>query len=96
MRYSQIIYSGHAIRQMFKRMISKSDVLEAINRGEIIVDYPDDAPYPSYLVLGFINKSPLHVVLASDWENKTGIVVTAYVPDSKLWTDDFKSRRNKT
>ena len=35
------------------------------------------------------------MVFAIDGENKTGIVVTAYVPDLHIWTDDFKSRRDK-
>jgi hypothetical protein len=96
MEYRQIKLSGHAIRQMVKREITKNDVLEVINNGEIVIDYPDDTPYPSYLMLGFVNDRPIHVVFASDWKNGTGIVITAYIPDSKLWTEDFKSRRNKT
>lgn len=79
---------------MFHRQIAKNDVIEVINNGQIIISYADDAPYPSYLMLGFINNKPIHVVFAADEENKTGIVVTAYIPDTQLWTEDFKSRRN--
>ncbi len=96
MDYSRIIFSGHAIRQMFQRVISKDDVLAVIRSGEVIIDYPDDKPYPSYLILGFVKNSPLHVVFALDEENQIGIVITAYVPDSHLWTGDFKLRRNKS
>ena len=95
LKYSQIIFSGHAIRQMVQRSIAKNDVLEVIRNGEVIIDYPDDTPYPSCLMLGFVRKNPIHVVFASDWENRTGIVVTAYIPDSNVWTENFTSRRNK-
>ncbi len=93
MNYDQVIFSSHAVRQMFHREITKNDVVEVINNGQIISDYPDDKPYPSCLILGFVNNKPVHVVFAFDPENKTGIVITAYIPDSQLWTDDFKSRR---
>jgi len=95
MDYKQVIFSGHAVQQMFHRMISKDDVLAVIRKGEVLIDYPDDTPYPSCLMLGFIENKPIHVVYAIDKETRTGIVITAYVPDSRLWTDDFKSRRNK-
>ena len=96
MDYKKVIFSGHAIRQMFQRVISKDDVLAVVQNGEVIIDYPDDKPYPSYLILGFVKNNPLHVVFALDEENQIGIVITAYVPDSQLWTEDFKSRRNKS
>jgi hypothetical protein len=95
MNYKQIIFSGHAIRQMFHREISKNDVIEVIDNGQTIVDYSDDKPYPSCLMLGYVNNKPIHVVFAIDQENETGIVITAYIPDIRLWTEDFKSRRNK-
>ena len=89
------MFSGHAIRQMFHRDIAKDDVIRAINTGQVIIDYPDDTPYPSCLILGFIDDNPIHVVFAFDRENKTGIIITAYIPALKLWAEDFKSRRDK-
>lgn len=61
----------------------------------MIINYPDDFPYPSYLILGYAQKKPIHVVLAMNQQQQTGIVITAYVPDKELWTDDFKNRRIK-
>jgi hypothetical protein len=95
MDYNRIVFSGHAIRQMFRRRLSKKDVIEAIDCGHVIIDYPDDTPYPSCLILGFVKEEPVHVVLAFDQDSQIEIVITAYVPDLHLWTDDFKSRRNK-
>ena len=95
MDYKQIIFSGHAVRQMFHRGIRNEDILKVIRDGQVIVDYPDDKPYPSFLMLGFVNNRPIHVVFVLDKENQIGIVITVYVPDPKLWTGDFKSRKNK-
>jgi YgiT-type zinc finger domain-containing protein len=49
---------------MFERGLSKDLVKSAIACGEIIVEYPDDRPYPSVLVLGFPNGIPVHAVIA--------------------------------
>jgi len=77
---------------MFQRKITKDDVRKVINYGEVISDYPDDKPFPSMLILGFVEKRPVHVVLAYDNINETGYVVTTYVPDAKFWTENFKRR----
>jgi hypothetical protein len=86
-------FTGHAIQQMFQRKITKNDVRKVVNHGEVILEYPDDKPFPSMLILGFIKKKPVHVVFAYDSLSETGYVITAYVPDSKLWEEDFKRRR---
>ena len=91
----RIVFSGHATRQMFHRGLDKDDVLDVIREGEVIFDYQDDTPYPSCLILGFVRNTPVHVVLAIDKQQQTGIVITAYVPDIELWADDFKNRRIK-
>ena len=65
-----------------------------LSEGVVIKEYPDDTPYQSCLLLGFVNNKPIHVVFAVDDASETGIVITAYIPDPKLWTEDFKSRRN--
>ncbi|MCD4823898.1 MAG: DUF4258 domain-containing protein [Phycisphaerae bacterium] len=95
MNCKHVLFSGHAIRRMFQRGLSKDDVLAVTRKGEIIANYSDDIPYPSCLILGIVRNLPVHVVLALDEPRQTGIVVTAYVPDLKLWADDFKTRREK-
>ena len=55
-----------AINQMFKRDILVEDVKQVIETGEIITEYPNDNPYPSYLVLDYVNLRPLHIVMARD------------------------------
>lgn len=88
-----LLYSGHALRQMFARTITADQVQAVIDGGESIASYPEDRPYPSELLLGFPEGRALHVLLAYNEENRTGYVVTAYVPEPDLWTADFKRRR---
>jgi hypothetical protein len=91
--FESILFSGHAIKRMFQRRISKEQVTSILQDGEIIYDYPDDEPYPSKLILGFIDKIPIHVVVAEIVDSNTAIVITAYVPDLSLWEEDYRCRR---
>ncbi len=77
---------------MFERCISTQDVKNALKTGEIIVNYPDDTPYPSRLVLGFVNGRALHVVVATNEHDNMDIVITVYEPNSDVWASDFKRR----
>ena len=65
-RCSELIYSDHAINQMFSRDISTEDVEATIKFGEIINNYVNDKPLPSCLILGHVSNRPLHLVLAID------------------------------
>jgi hypothetical protein len=87
------IFSAHAIRQMFFRRISQAAVKAVIAYGEIIEETPDDEPYPSYLLLDFVDGMPIHVVVSQDMASQTCYVVTAYMPSLDLWRADFRRRR---
>jgi len=80
---------------MADRGIKVAEIRAVITEGETIAVYPDDDPYPSCLLLGFVRGRPIHVVLAYDSTTLTGIVVTVYIPDTGLWTDDFRTRRDR-
>jgi hypothetical protein len=60
------VWRLHALRRMIERGISRAEVIGAQKYKKVIEDYPDDTPYPSCLVLGFIEQRPLHVVVAYD------------------------------
>ena len=77
---------------MFEREVSERDVHDVLTSGERIEDYPDDQPYPSYLVLGSVGIRPLHVVAADIDENRETIVITVYDPDPELWDADLRRR----
>ena len=87
-----IVFTRHAMTQMFSRSISIDVVKTIVSHHEVLADYPDDQPYPSRLLLGFVNEIPFHVILGYNEEIKTGYVITAYQPDSLQWGQDFKRR----
>jgi len=93
MECSRIHFSGHALRQMFSRGIATSEVHALIQTGTAIADYPDDTPYPSFLLLELVAGRPLHAVVAKNPEEGSCIVVTVYEPNSELWSDDFTKRK---
>lgn len=64
MKCNNINFSSHAVQRMFERGIMKQSVVEVIKSGKIIVSYSDDEPYPSFLMLGFENETPIHLVIA--------------------------------
>ena len=93
MECHEIVFSGHAVRRMFERQISEADIRAAIATGETIADYPDDRPFPSCLLLGFVRDVPLHVVVAQDPRGDRCYVVTVYLPDPAQWEPEFRTRK---
>ena len=92
--YRRLTFRIHALRQMFQRRISDSDIRELLGVGTIIEEYSDDVPYPSFLISGTVNSRPLHVVVAYNNVDREAIVITAYEPDPDSWSDNFKRRKS--
>ena len=88
-----ILYSNHAVKQMFKRAISADEVEYVVNEGTIITNYSDDKPYPSKLLLAFYKNRPIHVVCSYNSIKKTTIIITTYEPSSNIWNNNFKIRK---
>ncbi len=95
MDYSNIVFSQHAFTRMFARSVSPELAKRAIRNGEIIVSYPDDQPYPSFLLLYWEGGQALHIVAGLNESNNTCHVITVYWPDPDLWSANFKTRRQK-
>jgi len=93
MECKEIVFSNHAVQRMFERGIRPSDVRTVITSGEVIAEYQDDRPYPSYVILSFIKDRPIHVVVAVEPDTRECYVVTVYPPDPELWNSDFRTRR---
>ena len=94
MTCGQLIFRVHALQRMFQRGISEADVRRALESGEELESYPDDAPYPSRLVLGWSASRPLHVVAAEDREAGETRVITVYEPDPNQWEAGFRRRKS--
>jgi hypothetical protein len=49
---------------------------------------------PTQLILfGFVEKRPIHVVIAKDEENGRCIIITAYEPENTIWDADFRTKK---
>lgn len=88
----KIIFRTHAVIRMFQRRVDERDVRSVLETGEIIEVYPDDTPYPSRLILGWLESRPIHVVAADNIDDNETIVVTVYEPGLDKWSPNFKRR----
>lgn len=95
MVYERLIFRVHAVRRMFQRKISDQEVRQALVDGETIERYPDDTPYPSQLILGWVEGRPLHVVIACNAADQETIIITVYEPSLDKWEADFRRRRKQ-
>ena len=93
--YCTILFKNHAILRMLERGISKSQIIEIIEQGIEIEDYPTDFPYPSKLIYNNNNENPLHAVLALNKSESQIIVVTLYIPDVQHFEKDWITRKEK-
>ena len=86
----EVYFREHAIQKLVERNIAEKEVVEAIESGEIIEEYPVDKYGPTCLIFGLTeSRRPLHVLVSYSvpiW------VVTAYEPDERQWLD-HKIRR---
>lgn len=90
-----IVISLHAQLRLNERDISIDDVINAIDNGEIIEQYPKDFPFPSCLILGIaIQGKYIHVVVSMN-DDKI-YLITAYVPSTDKWEADLKTRKEKS
>jgi hypothetical protein len=73
--------------------ISLTDLVEAIESGEIIAKYQSDKPFPSRLILKFVSGKPIHIVVAQNPVSFECILITTYVPDQNILNPDFKTKK---
>ncbi len=90
----RIVWHKHTLERMLERGIARTEVLDVLNFGEVIEDYPEDRPFPSALVLGVPIEQPLHVVVAHDSLSSTCHIITVYRPDSEHFNPDHRTRKN--
>jgi len=87
-----VLVSEHAAMRFRQRDLKVKDIKAAVNSGRIIEQYPDNYPFPSYLILGkSIDGKWIHVVMSD--EGSMSRIITAYYPDPDKWSEDFKTRK---
>jgi hypothetical protein len=92
--HGKIVWQKHALRRMLERGISRKEVKNTLENGEVVEEYPDDTPFASMLLMGK-ESLPIHVVAAYDEMEKMVYVITAYRPDSRYFEEDMKTRRKE-
>jgi hypothetical protein len=86
------MFTAHAVARMAERAIRGAQIRWVLESGEIIESDPNDMPYPTHLVLGFLGAQPLHVVVGVDAATQRCYIITVYEPDPARWSSDFKRR----
>lgn len=85
-------FRQHAIKRMFERSITVSDIDTVLSNGKVIEDYPNDYPLPSCLWLGYVNHRPIHIVFADNVQTNERVIITVYEPNPAQWSTDFTKR----
>lgn len=93
MNCKALYFSRHAFERMFQRGINPDRAAQIIANAEVVIEYPDDQPFPSVLLLGFHEKRPVHAVVAREPITGNCHLVTIYWPDPAIWDESFKRRR---
>jgi len=91
--FHELIFRVHAIERMFERDISEVDIRDVLENGKVIESYPDDAPFPSRLMLGWCDGRAIHVLASDDSDNQVTVIITVYQPDPARWDATFTRRR---
>lgn len=93
----RILFLPHALDEMNapQELVTLQEVHAVIFEGEVIEDYPEDVRGHSCLMLGSgLNGRPIHVVCAP--KNEYLAVITVYLPNERLWTADWRTRRRRS
>jgi hypothetical protein len=77
---------------MAQRGFEPEDIRSTIVNGTIIEEYPEDVPYPSFLVMLWQGQRPVHLVAANNNADGETIIITVYEPDPQKWNSGFTRR----
>jgi hypothetical protein len=77
---------------MAQRGFEPDDIRNLLENGSIVEEYPEDFPYPSFLVMLWLGQRPVHVVAANNDTDSETIIITVYEPDPLKWNTGFTRR----
>lgn len=91
---NELLISVHGYDELAQDNISVRDVIANVTDGVVLEDYPDFAKGPCVLVLQKDSEGkPVHIVWGIPKNTSSpAVLVTAYRPDPKRWSSDFKRR----
>jgi hypothetical protein len=95
-RSGDIKISDHGYDEMSDDNILARDVIEGVQDGIVVEDYPTYVKGPCVLIFQLDHeRQPLHVVWGIPKNfSSPAVVVTAYRPKPQLWSEDFLRRKS--
>jgi Domain of unknown function (DUF4258) len=89
----QFEFSKHAVDQSILRRIRVQEVKEAIAKGQVIEDYPEDKYGASCLICG-VTQENRSIHIQCGYPSQPLIkIITLYEPDPNRWSNNFTKRR---
>ena len=67
-------------------------LIKELTKEKNVLEYEDDKPCPSLLMLGFIGSRPIHVLAALCEQHVR--IITTYEPETAKWTN-FRLRKEE-
>lgn len=97
-RRGKVLVSSHGYDELEADDIYVTDILESIDEAIVIEEYPEYGKGPCVLLLQSDRKNrPIHTVWGIPKDKDfPAVLVTAYRPDPKRWSEDFTRRRSAT
>jgi hypothetical protein len=91
----EVRISAHGYDELTADGLFAREVMAGISEAIVIGEYPDYLKGPCVLVLQRdANGEPVHAVWGiPKGATSPAVLVTAYRPDPRLWSDDFTRRR---